>query len=143
VIHGVHRHSLHTGTVPHEPEIPDAGGSIAQPVHHAGVVPPAPASSPAEIRRHLLPEEAGQFDSEWRAAMSRSAEALDLTEVYRVLDRWRGIAAMTQADPEAHRRMLHRAQRILAGHDQGTVTADQLRAKITRRLETADDDARG
>ncbi|SDH07954.1 DUF6247 family protein [Pseudonocardia oroxyli] len=112
----------------------------AQPVHRADAVPPAPASAPAEIRRHLLPEEAGQFDSEWRAAMARSAEALDLTEVYRILDRWRDIAAMTQADPEAHRHMLHRAQRILAGHDHGTITAAQLRAKIARRLDTTTED---
>lgn len=112
----------------------------AQPVHRAGAVSPAPASSPAEIRKSLLPEEAGQFDREWRAAMARSAEALDLTEVYRILDRWQDIAAMTRADPEAHRRMLRRAQRILAGQDQGTVTADQLRAKITQRLGTTGDD---
>jgi hypothetical protein len=116
----------------------------AQPVHRADAVHPAPASAPTEIRRHLLPEEAGQFDREWRAAMARSAEALDLTEVYRVLGRWRDIAAMTQADPEAHRHMLYRAQRILAGHDHGTVTAAQLRAKIAQRLETtAEDDAHG
>ena len=28
-----------------------------------------------------------------------------------MLDRWRRIARMTQADPEAHRRMLARAER--------------------------------
>jgi hypothetical protein len=82
----------------------------------------------------LLPEEVGQFDSEWRSAMSRSAESLDLSEVYHVLERWRGIAALTQADPEAHRRMLARAKRVLAGLERGTVTADQMREMIARRL---------
>jgi hypothetical protein len=97
--------------------------------------PPAPPpSSPHEIREALLPEEAGQFDSEWRTAMSRSAESLDLTEVYEVLRRWRDIAAITRADPGAHRRMLRRADEILAGAEPGTVTADQQRAMIARRL---------
>ena len=72
------------------------------------------AETPRAIRETLLLEEAGQFDSEWRTAMSRSAESLDLAEVYSVLDRWRGIAALTQADPESHRRILRRADRVLA-----------------------------
>lgn len=89
---------------------------------------------PRAIRDALLPEESGQFDSEWRTAMSRSAESLDLAEVYTVLDRWRGIAALTQADPEAHRRMLRRADRVLAGQERGTVTADDLREILAQRL---------
>jgi hypothetical protein len=66
--------------------------------------------------------------------MSRSAERLDLTEVYEVLQRWRDVAAMTLADPAAHRRMLRRVDEILAGGEPGTVTADQQRAMIARRL---------
>lgn len=110
-------------------------------VHHVtaepayGAIPPAPPpASPHEIRQALLPEEAGQFDSEWRTAMSRSAESLDLTDVYDVLQRWRDIATMTQADPGAHRRMLRRVDRILAGEQRGTITADQQRAMIAERL---------
>lgn len=100
-----------------------------------GPVPSGPApTSPRAIRHALLPEEAGQFDSEWRAAMSRSAESLDLSEVYGVLDRWRAIAAMTTADPGAHQRMLRRVDRILAGEQHGTITAEQQRAMIARRL---------
>jgi hypothetical protein len=95
---------------------------------------PADAASPRGIRTALLPEEAGQFDSEWRAALARAAESLDLTEVYRVLERWRSIAEMTRANPEAHRRMLRRADQILAGGQRGSVTADDQRAMIARRL---------
>ncbi|MGH3833813.1 MAG: DUF6247 family protein [Pseudonocardiaceae bacterium] len=94
----------------------------------------SPAEAPRAIRQALLAEEAGQFDSEWRTAMSRSAESLDLTEVYTVLRRWREIAALTQADPGTHRRMLLRADQILAGHERGTVTADQMREMIARRI---------
>jgi hypothetical protein len=54
--------------------------------------------------------------------------------VYEVLRRWRDIAAITRADPGAHRRMLRRADEILAGAEPGTVTADQQRAMIARRL---------
>lgn len=69
--------------------------------------------------------------------MAHAAEALDPSEVYRILDRRRHIAVMTRADPEGHRRMLRRAGRILAGHDQGTVTAADQRATITERLAAA------
>lgn len=105
----------------------------ADPVSGAESAPPPP-STPREIRQALLPEEAGQFDSEWRTAMSRSVDSLDLTEVYRVLGRWRSIAAMTRHDPDAHRRMLRRAEGILADDQRGTVTADDQRAMIARRL---------
>lgn len=86
------------------------------------------------MRRALLAEEVGQFDREWRAAMAGAAEDLDLSEVYRVLERWRTIAAMTRHDAVAHRRMLDRADRVLAGAERGTVTADDQRTMIARRL---------
>jgi hypothetical protein len=89
------------------------------------------AETPRAIRDALLPEEAGQFDSEWRTAMSRSAESLDLAEVYTVLERWRGDRG---ADPRVHRRMLHRAERVLAGQERGMVTADDMRQMLARRL---------
>lgn len=110
----------------------------AEPAAHRSLSPspdgPVGAQTPRAIREALLPEEAGQFDSEWRRAMSRSAERLDLAEVYAVLDRWRGIAALSRADPEAHRRMLRRADRIMAGDERGTVTADDMREMLARRL---------
>ncbi len=101
---------------------------------HEHTPAPAVAASPRDIRAGLLPEEAGQFDSEWRASLSRAAESLDLTDVYQVLERWRSIAAMTCANPDAHRRMLRRADQILAGEQRGSVTADDQRAMIARRL---------
>jgi hypothetical protein len=44
------------------------------------------------------------------------------------------IAELTRADPDAHRRMLRRAARILVGEEQGTVSAEQLREIVGRRL---------
>lgn len=92
------------------------------------------SATPRAIREALLPEETGQFDSEWRTAMSRAAELLDLAEVYTVLERWRAIAALTQADPQAHRRMLQRAELVLTGQDRGTITADDMREMLAHRL---------
>lgn len=66
--------------------------------------------------------------------MSRSAERLDLAEVYTVLERWRAIAALTQADPQAHRRMLQRAELVLTGQARGTITADDMRKMLAHRL---------
>ncbi|WP_051342504.1 DUF6247 family protein [Pseudonocardia spinosispora] len=105
----------------------------AEPVSEALPAPPPP-STPREIRQALLPEEAGQFDSEWRTAMARSAENLDPTEVYHVLSRWRSIATMTRHHPDAHRRMPRRADHILTNEQCETITADEQRAMIARRL---------
>lgn len=60
--------------------------------HPAVPVEPPAFDTPREIRAALLPEEVGQFDSAWRNALARAAEALDLTEVHAVLDSWRRIA---------------------------------------------------
>ena len=103
--------------------------------HAADPGPLSDLSTPREIRAALLPEEVGQFDSAWRAAQARATEALDLTEVHTMLDRWRRIARMTQADPEVHRRMLAKAERALAGElPEPTVTIEEHRALIARRL---------
>ena len=105
---------------------------------HAAEPGPLPdLSTPRQIRAALLPEEVGQFDSAWRAAQARATEALDLTEVHTLLDRWQRIARMTQADPEAHRRMLAKAERALAGElPEPAVSEAEIRALIRRRLST-------
>lgn len=51
-----------------------------------------------------------------------------------MLERWRAIAALTQADPQAHRRMLQRAELILTGQNRGTITADDMRKMLAHRL---------
>ncbi len=93
-----------------------------------------PATSPRDIRAALLPEEVGDFDSQWRAALARATETLDLTEVYEVLRQWQRIAVLTQADPEAHRRMLQVADRALRGESIPTVPLSAVEAVIQERL---------
>ena len=82
----------------------------------------------------LLPEEVGQFDSDWRAALARASESLDLTEVVDVLRRWDRIAQMTRVDPEAHRRMLRVASRAQIGGPIPTVSADVVDRLIREHL---------
>jgi Family of unknown function (DUF6247) len=63
---------------------------------------------PRSIRDVLLPEEAGGFDREYRAAMAQATESLDLTGVLQVLERWRRVAESSR-DAQAHQRMLRNA----------------------------------
>jgi hypothetical protein len=69
--------------------------------------------APRSIRDVLLPEEAGDFDREFRAAMALATESLDLTGVLQLLERWRRVAESSR-DAQAHRRMLRTAD--LLGH---------------------------
>jgi len=75
-------------------------------------------ASPAQVRAALIPEEAAEFDHQWREVMTKATEALDLTEVLAVLESWRRVAWLTTANgPDAHRRMYRRAAARLANED--------------------------
>lgn len=72
----------------------------------------------AEVLAALIPEEAVEFEAEWRAALTRATKTLDLTEVMNVLESWRLIARHTVAHgAEAHRQMYRRAAARLTGAD--------------------------
>ncbi|MBO0850969.1 MAG: hypothetical protein J2P20_16025 [Pseudonocardia sp.] len=80
--------------------------------------PPFVDASPAQVRAALIPEEAAEFDRQWREVMARATETLDLAEVHATLDSWRRVAWLTaSAGEQAHRRMYRRAAGRLAGHD--------------------------
>ena len=88
------------------------GMSIVQP----DPVPGVQGRSPRAIRLSLLPEEAGDFDREYRQVMREAMETLDLTPVLEMLERWDRVASLSR-DPERHRRMLDRAERLQRGED--------------------------
>lgn len=98
--------------------------------------PGEPGTTPRAIREALLPEEVADFDASYRQALRTAGETLSLDELHRTLEHWHRIARMTQADPEAHRRMLQRAEHILrTGKSDGpTFSSEQVKALIRERL---------
>ncbi|MGH3852359.1 MAG: DUF6247 family protein [Pseudonocardiaceae bacterium] len=86
----------------------------------------------AEVRAALIPEEAAEFDQQWREVMARATETLDLSEVLATLESWRRVARLTAvAGPEAHRAMYRRAAARLAGED---IPADEPLPQVKVRL---------
>lgn len=76
--------------------------------------PLAKGASPEAIRAALLPEERSAFDSAYTAALAGARESLDLTDLFRALERWRG-RALLQRDPEHFHRVARRAAEKLTG----------------------------
>jgi hypothetical protein len=89
-------------------------------------------ASPAEVRSALIPEEAEEFDLQWRAVMAEATETLDLSEVLETLEFWRRVARLTTAaGAEAHREMYRRAAAKLTGED---IPADEPLPRVKARL---------
>lgn len=84
------------------------------------------------MRAALIPEEAIEFEREWRAVMARAADTLDLSEVLRTLESWRRVARLTAvAGAEAHRAMYRRAAARLTGEE---IPADEPLVQTKARL---------
>lgn len=93
-------------------------------------------ASAGEIRAALTPEDAAAFDGEWRAALTRAIDSLDLGEINDLLVSWRRTAHLTTALGHAgYRQMLARADRILATGrlEPGTVPVEVAMADLSRR----------
>jgi len=88
-----------------------------------------PAASPKAIRAALLPEEAGDFDREYRQAMNEAVETLELAGVLALLRRWQRVA-WSSRDERAHRRMLEHADRLSAGETVATEPWSVTRARL-------------
>lgn len=76
--------------------------------------PLAPGASPAAIRVALLPADQTLFDAAYDAALGDARSSRDLTGLFRMLEHWRGLAAL-QSDPDAFRRVVRRAAEALTG----------------------------
>ena len=86
----------------------------------------------AEVQAALIPEEAAEFDQQWREAMAEATEALDLSEVLATLESWRRVARLTAVTgPEAHRAMYRRAATRLTGDN---IPADEPLPRTKARL---------
>ena len=76
--------------------------------------PLAKGASPEAIRSALLPADQAEFDVAYDAALTEARTSRDLTSLFSMLERWRGIAAL-QSDPEVFRRVARRAAEKLTG----------------------------
>ncbi len=92
-------------------------------------------ASPAQVRAALIPEEAEQFDLEWREVMARATDSLDLTEVFETLESWRFVARITAVQGgQAQRALYRRAAEKYTGEP---VPADEPVAVTKARLGLA------
>lgn len=107
------------------------GGSLCE-TGAVTVVTTIDRSGPAvlEALRAVSPSEAEAFEAEYRSALARAAESLDLGEAERVLTHWWGIVALrmhplTEAEQELVRR-------FHAGEDVGWSSPQEYRAATGR-----------
>jgi Family of unknown function (DUF6247) len=97
---------------------------------HSG--PSFSEATPVEVRAALIPEEAAEFDQQWREVMATATETLDLSEVLATLESWRRVARLTAVTgPDAHRAMYRRAAGRLVGED---LPADEPLRRTKARL---------
>jgi len=92
---------------------------------------PWPDVTPQAVRSGLLPEEAGDFDREFRREMADATETFDLTEVLSLLQRWQRVA-LSSRDAAAHRRMLEHADRLTVGDHVATEPWERTRTRLGR-----------
>jgi Family of unknown function (DUF6247) len=98
--------------------------------------PPFADASPARVRAALLPEDAAEFDRQWRDVMARATRELDLTEVHETLDAWRRVAWVTTATgPERYRAVMASAEERLRTGERHphAMPWSQLKAACGRR----------
>jgi len=76
--------------------------------------PLLPGASPAAIRAALLPQDRELFDAAYEEALLQARESLDLTELFRRLERWRRVALL-QSNPADYRRVVRRAAEAATG----------------------------
>lgn len=106
--------------------------AAGEPLAGSGCRPFADAS-PAQVRAALIPEDAVEFDRQWREVMTRATDALDLAEVLATLESWRRIAWLTSANgPASYRRMLAKAEDLQRTGElpAGSVPWRQLKAEL-------------
>ena len=95
----------------------------------SGGDPLRPGASPWAIREALLPEDRSAFDAAYAAALAVTRDSLELTELFRCLERWRRLAVL-QRDPHRFASVARRAAERLTGEP---VAANEPLAQTRRR----------
>jgi len=88
--------------------------------------------SPAAIRAALLPEQLGEFDAAFDAALTAARRTLRLDQLRNVLQVWRRIALLTEEDPDRSRLLLVSAAEVTRTQRPrpGSVPWTELRAEL-------------
>lgn len=88
--------------------------------------------SPEQIRAGLLPEQAGEFDVAFDAALTAARQTLRLDQLRQVLQVWRRVALLVERDPEGYRQVLTAEAEVRAagGPRSGSVSWAELRAEL-------------
>jgi Family of unknown function (DUF6247) len=88
--------------------------------------------SPEAIRAALLPEQVGEFDVAFDAALTAARQTLRLDQLRHVLQVWRRVALLTEEDPDQYRRMLATATEVTrTGYPRsGSVSWTELRTEL-------------
>lgn len=92
--------------------------------------PLLPGATPAAIRAALLPDDRAAFDVAYRAALAQARESLELTELFRTLERWRRLALL-QRDPARFGSVVRRAAERVSGEP---VPEDEPLDRTRRRV---------
>jgi hypothetical protein len=71
-------------------------------------------ASPQAIRSALLPDDRAAFDTAYDDALAEARSSRDLSALFTMLERWRGVAAL-HSDPERFARVARRAAEKLTG----------------------------
>ena len=88
--------------------------------------------SPVAIRAALLPEQVGEFDAAFDAALTAARQTLRLDQLRDVLQVWRRVALLTEEDPDRYRQMLVSAAEVVRTRRPrpGSVPWTELRAEL-------------
>jgi hypothetical protein len=90
-------------------------------------------ATPAQVRAALVEQDAAEFDRQWREAMTRAMDSLDLAEVTEVLASWRRVARVTASlGADGYRDMLARTEWTLRTGERapGAVPLDAIKARL-------------
>ncbi|MGH3963662.1 MAG: DUF6247 family protein [Pseudonocardiaceae bacterium] len=91
---------------------PDVDGLGPSPEWAGDAIATERFDSPEAIRAALLPEQVGEFDAAFDAALTAARQTLHLDQLRHVLRMWRRMALMTEQDPDGHRQMLVTAAEV-------------------------------
>ena len=112
---------------------------MVSPAPHPAAVPAPPDADPVAIRACLPAAVTAVFDAEWEQVLEAAKRSKDLAGVRDLLQNWRHHAYQELREPGAYFRVLATAAHTQATRQapQGSVSAEEMRARLDARLAEA------